>query len=177
MNVFVLFLTNRTVLLLPPFIELFTSLNTHLPKFIYISTASLHVALDILHNFILTTYLLLIFNSSQISYPLSPSVMSIVATPVNAISVEGECSFDRNLCGWKNLTKNPIRREGQLAASLNNKVIPSSSPSSSFPKQQSRQADHPLGHRLNSGESITWRMASPNSRPANLQDHTFRAPS
>lgn len=90
------------------------------------------------------------------------------ATPVNAIAVSGECSFDRNLCGWKNLTKNPIKREGQLAASLNNKVSSVLS---------SKNQAHPLGHRLNTGESITWRLASPNSRPANLQDHTFRAPS
>lgn len=95
------------------------------------------------------------------------------ATPVNAIAVTGECSFDRNLCGWKNLTKNPLKRDGQLSASLgsSNKVASLSA------RSQAQQA-HPLGHRLSSqGESITWRLASPNSRPANLQDHTFRAPS
>jgi hypothetical protein len=39
-------------------------------------------------------------------------------------------------------------------------------------------SNHPLSHKLsNSGEAVTWRLASPNSRPSNLQDHTFRAPS
>lgn len=88
--------------------------------------------------------------------------------PLNAVAVDGECSFDRSLCGWKNMSLANRDRKLELTNAK-------ASASPLLPKNN--QANHPLGHRLNQGESITWRLASPNSRPSNLQDHTFRAPS
>lgn len=133
--------------------------------------------------------------------------LNIKAEPNNAIAVDGECSFDRDLCGWLNLTKtsqitlsNGIRSgvtsldlkpsssstgsssssslssSSNLSGGSSGGTSASISSSSSVLLPKSTQL-HPLGHRLNNGESITWRLASPNSRPANLQDHTFRAPS
>ncbi|RWS28649.1 MAM and LDL-receptor class A domain-containing protein 1-like protein, partial [Leptotrombidium deliense] len=81
--------------------------------------------------------------------------------PVYAKAVLHECFFDRNLCNWKNETRRTIHREGQLAASLG---------------QLSPKTERPIFSTRKQGESLTWRLATPNSRPANLQDHTFRAP-
>lgn len=92
------------------------------------------------------------------------------ALPLNAVAVHGECSFDRSLCGWKNMSLTNKEKKLELTAS-------GAKAGSSPLLPQNNQANHPLGHRLNQGESITWRLASPNSRPSNLQDHTFRAPS
>ncbi|KAH8035736.1 hypothetical protein HPB51_008103 [Rhipicephalus microplus] len=58
----------------------------------------------------------------------------------------GECSFERDMCGWTNHT--------DTAPTTN------------------------LVGRVGSAprDSLTWRLASVVSRPANLQDHTYRAP-
>ena len=102
-------------------------------------------------------------------------------TPLSAVSVEGECSFDRNLCGWRNLTKrpsaNPLLSSGNKPNA--SPLLPKSLLSATASSPQGRvDGNHPLSHKLSSsGEAVTWRLASPNSRPSNLQDHTFRAPS
>lgn len=67
--------------------------------------------------------------------------------PEKAKAIPGECSFERDMCGWTNHTggdgptTNLVGRVG------------------SAPR-----------------DSLTWRLASVVSRPANLQDHTYRAP-
>ncbi|XP_015904973.1 MAM and LDL-receptor class A domain-containing protein 1 [Parasteatoda tepidariorum] len=75
--------------------------------------------------------------------------------PLKATAVIGECSFDRNMCDWKNNTESPppLQELGSHRAT------------SKFNR-----------HDLQSQEGLTWRLASIISRPANLQDHTFRAP-
>lgn len=78
--------------------------------------------------------------------------------PPKATAVFGECSFDRDLCGYRNQSgKAPSQSTSQLTkAALERKN----------PNRLSVLKD-----------SITWKLATPSNRPANLQDHTFRAPS
>ncbi|XP_075731768.1 MAM and LDL-receptor class A domain-containing protein 1 isoform X1 [Rhipicephalus microplus] len=66
--------------------------------------------------------------------------------PEKAKAIPGECSFERDMCGWTNHT--------DTAPTTN------------------------LVGRVGSAprDSLTWRLASVVSRPANLQDHTYRAP-
>ncbi|XP_042145259.1 MAM and LDL-receptor class A domain-containing protein 1 [Ixodes scapularis] len=68
--------------------------------------------------------------------------------PEKAKAIPGECSFERDMCGWTNAT-------GVDAAPSTNLV----GRAGSVPR-----------------DSLTWRLASVVSRPANLQDHTYRAP-
>lgn len=69
--------------------------------------------------------------------------------PEKAKAIAGECSFERDMCGWMNAT-------GSDAGHATNLV--------------GRAGSAPR-------DSLTWRLASVVSRPANLQDHTYRAPS
>ncbi|XP_076343697.1 MAM and LDL-receptor class A domain-containing protein 1-like [Tachypleus tridentatus] len=79
--------------------------------------------------------------------------------PSKATTVIGECSFVRDTCGWTNGTKE---------------------------EQSSPQVEGPAGSRVSTpihnrqfqldGGSLTWRLASTATRPANLQDHSFGAP-
>ncbi|RWS04929.1 MAM domain-containing protein 4-like protein, partial [Dinothrombium tinctorium] len=82
--------------------------------------------------------------------------------PIYAKAVPNECFFDRNLCNWQNETKRSPNREGQLSASLGQLSV--------------TKSERPIYSARKQGESLTWRLATPTSRPANLQDHTFRAP-
>ncbi|KAL1477266.1 hypothetical protein MTO96_035875, partial [Rhipicephalus appendiculatus] len=66
--------------------------------------------------------------------------------PEKAKAIPGECSFERDMCGWTNHT------ETAPTTNLVGRV-------GSAPR-----------------DSLTWRLASVVSRPANLQDHTYRAP-
>ena len=77
------------------------------------------------------------------------------AIPIKATAVFGECSFDRDLCGYRNQSgKGPLGDPSKAALERKN------------PNRLTVLKD-----------SVTWKLATPNSRPANLQDHTFRAPS
>lgn len=79
-----------------------------------------------------------------------------LAFPVKAAAVFGECSFDRDLCGYRNQSgKGPVN--GPLSKAALERKNP---------------------NRLTVlKDTVTWKLATPNSRPANLQDHSFRAPS
>lgn len=71
-------------------------------------------------------------------------------------TILGECSFDRSMCDWKNNTEAPPP------------IIELGS---------HRQPNKFSKHDLAAQEGLTFRLASIISRPANLQDHTFRAQS
>lgn len=75
--------------------------------------------------------------------------------PVKAAAVFGECSFDRDLCGYRNQSgKGPVN--GPLSKAALERKNP---------------------NRLTVlKDTVTWKLATQNSRPANLQDHSFRAP-
>lgn len=81
----------------------------------------------------------------------------MIAYPIKASAVFGECAFDRDLCGYRNQSgKAPVN------------VIPG--------KPTVERNKNP--NRLSvAKDMITWKLATPTNRPANLQDHTFRAPS
>ncbi|KAK8757476.1 hypothetical protein V5799_004893 [Amblyomma americanum] len=66
--------------------------------------------------------------------------------PEKSKAIPGECSFERDMCGWTNYT------DAGPTTNLVGRV-------GSAPR-----------------DSLTWRLASVVSRPANLQDHTYRAP-
>ena len=86
--------------------------------------------------------------------------------PVNAEAVPGECSFDKTLCGWKNETRLPISKPGQLLSASKDSLI------------SHKNAVSSIRSSLNDPKvvPVSWKLAMPNVRPANLQDHTFRAP-
>ncbi|KAJ6225385.1 hypothetical protein RDWZM_003930 [Blomia tropicalis] len=79
--------------------------------------------------------------------------------PPMAMAVFGECSFDRDLCGYRNQSgtgPGPV----QASPSLSKAALERKNP-----------------NRLTVlKDMVTWKLATPNSRPANLQDHSFRAP-
>lgn len=90
--------------------------------------------------------------------------------PVNAEAVQGECLFDKNLCGWKAESTRliPANSPGHLTSSLlkdslisHKNTVPPNVHSHLSSKQSS---------------PIVWKLASYTSRPASLADHTFRAP-
>ena len=75
---------------------------------------------------------------------------------MKATAVFGECSFDRDLCNYRNQSG-----KGPVGGPLSKAALERKNP-----------------NRLTVlKDSVTWKLATPNSRPANLQDHTFRAPS
>ncbi|CAG2170061.1 unnamed protein product [Oppiella nova] len=85
--------------------------------------------------------------------------------PTKAAAVMGECSFERDLCGYRNQSgTGPGPEVTQF----------SSQPSKAALISNKRQSLNRLS--VSSKESLTWKLATPTSRPANLQDHTFRAP-
>ena len=126
--------------------------------------------------------------------------------PENSVAVLGECRFDRSLCGWKNDTLNIDAKSSSLQKSDSQLLNGNSNGKSSslIPHkisvtsggisgliglsqqqqlQQSQQSSllslnniHLFSSRSNSRPIVSWRLASSNSRPNNLQDHTFRAP-
>src|SRR5690625_4129660 len=78
------------------------------------------------------------------------------AFPAKSAAVFGECSFDRDLCGYRNQSG-----KGPVGGPLSKAALERKNP-----------------NRLTVlKDSVTWKLATPTSRPANLQDHTFRAPS
>ena len=90
----------------------------------------------------------------------------LTVQPSKAAAVFGECSFERDLCGYRNQSgTGPGPEVTQFA----------SSPSKAALISNKRQSVNRLS--VSSKESLTWKLATPTSRPANLQDHTFRAPS
>lgn len=94
------------------------------------------------------------------------SILFLVIPP-NAEAVPGECSFDKTLCGWKNETRLPISKPGQLLSSVSKDSLISH-----------KNAVSSIRSNLNDLKvvPVSWKLASSNVRPANLQDHTFRAP-
>ena len=85
-------------------------------------------------------------------------VFSSAAFPVKAAAVFGECSFDRDLCGYRNQSGTGLQSTG---GPLSKAALERKNP-----------------NRLTVlKDSVTWKLATPSSRPANLQDHSFRAPS
>ena len=114
------------------------------------------------------------------------------AIPENAVSVPGECSFDHALCGWKNDTLNvdgkPTNRKSDSLSGNDGKssLIPHKIsvtsggvsgligvPQSSSPLSLNNVH---LFSRASMKSIVSWRLATSNSRPNNLQDHNFRAP-
>lgn len=85
-------------------------------------------------------------------------IIVIIVFPPKAAAVYGECAFDRDLCGYRNQSgKAPTTTAIPGKAALERNKNP---------------------NRLSvSKDSITWKLATSTNRPANLQDHTFRAPS
>ncbi|XP_028968615.1 MAM and LDL-receptor class A domain-containing protein 1 [Galendromus occidentalis] len=85
--------------------------------------------------------------------------------PEKAAAVPGECSFERDMCGWTNAT-GILSKEQQAAQALQ------------LSKQivQIRPLNLIGRGGISPRASLTWRLASSVSRPANLQDHTYRAP-
>lgn len=123
------------------------------------------------------------------------------ALPDNAGSVDGECSFDRTLCGWRNETLHLNGKSLNAAGGhdrspqsslIGHKISPlSGGVSGLLLPNGASSSDHQYSHRsigsaLISGDRtsilgaqkplVSWKLATLNSRPANLQDHTFRAP-
>ncbi|KAF7496233.1 MAM and LDL-receptor class A domain-containing protein 1 [Sarcoptes scabiei] len=82
-----------------------------------------------------------------------------ITYPPKAMAVFGECAFDRDLCGYRN--------QSGKAQSANN-----------LPSKATHLERNKNPNRISiSKDSITWKLATATNRPANLQDHTFRAPS
>lgn len=114
--------------------------------------------------------------------------------------MDGECSFDRTLCGWRNDTLHVngkavnVNSHGQLDSLRSSKssLISHKISHTSGGVAGLVGSSHLSHHHNQPGSSliandrsfalsgskplVSWRLATINSRPANLQDHTFRAP-
>lgn len=100
---------------------------------------------------------------------LHKNMMDCLSTvlPINAAAIPGECSFDKSMCGWKNDTHISSIKPGQTAGLISrDSLIPHKNAVSSLIPSLG-------GTKL---VPVQWRLATPKNRPANLQDHTFRAP-
>jgi len=114
--------------------------------------------------------------------------------PPEARSVPGECSFDADMCSWNNKTTTyELNPNGQLVASS---VMIDSIDGNQSPFIQSVSGTNQAGSNLGvSGLSggarsmlgsssvgrssrvpMGWQLATVESRPVNLQDHTYKAP-
>lgn len=94
--------------------------------------------------------------------------------PQEARSVPGECTFDVDMCSWINKTTD------SMVMIMNNM---DSTDSSKSPFLQSvNTASGYTSSRLmnnqatNSKSKVGWQLATVDSRPVNLQDHTYKAP-
>ncbi|XP_022647154.1 MAM and LDL-receptor class A domain-containing protein 1-like isoform X1 [Varroa destructor] len=85
--------------------------------------------------------------------------------PEKAAAVPGECSFERDMCGWQNATGILSKEQAAAQALQLSKQIVQIRPSNLIGRGG-----------ISPRASLTWRLASTVSRPANLQDHTYRAP-
>jgi hypothetical protein len=113
--------------------------------------------------------------------------------------VNGECSFDRTLCGWRNDTLHVTGKPGSSGRSsgasqlVGHKISHTSGgvaglllPAGSSGGDHQSYSHRSIGSSLIASDRsgalgaqkpmVSWRLANLNSRPANLQDHTFRAP-
>ncbi|XP_076309730.1 MAM and LDL-receptor class A domain-containing protein 1-like isoform X2 [Tachypleus tridentatus] len=82
--------------------------------------------------------------------------------PSKATTMNGECSFVRDMCGWTNGSKSE-------------QSIPLFEGRKGFSRSRVAVATLSRQFQLDEG-SLTWRLASTSTRPANLQDHSFGAP-
>ena len=90
--------------------------------------------------------------------------------PAEARSVPGECTFDVDLCSWSNKTYDVMLAPG-ATDSGRSPFLESVSSASGGGHYQGRLMGMSMGSRR-----IGWQLATVDSRPVNLQDHTYKAP-
>lgn len=94
--------------------------------------------------------------------------------PVEAKSVPGECTFDVDLCSWSNKTVempsmgSDNNADGQSSPFIQYVNSATAYGSSYYNKQ--------VPNRNNRLIRSNWQLATIDSRPVNLQDHTYKAP-
>lgn len=119
--------------------------------------------------------------------------------PAEAKSVPGECTFDVDLCSWINKTTTtttmtmdpsggnmPLMLDPSDASSSPfiqyvNGVGPSGAQSSSSSQNQAGVAgathhNKQMSTTFHATKQVGWQLATVNSRPVNMQDHTYKAP-
>lgn len=86
--------------------------------------------------------------------------------PAEAKSVPGECTFDVDMCSWSNKTYE-VASAGDAADSSRSPFLQSvnSAPGSRL-----------MAPAPSSNKRASWQLATVDSRPVNLQDHTYKAP-
>lgn len=86
--------------------------------------------------------------------------------PLEAKSVPGECTFDVDLCSWTNKTTD-----------LNSLSDSTDSSRSPFLQSVNSASGHTsMRFTTSMTKRIGWQLATVDSRPVNLQDHTYKAP-
>lgn len=86
--------------------------------------------------------------------------------PLEAKSVPGECTFDVDLCSWSNKTSD--------ISSLSDSTDSNRSP---FLQSVNSASGHTSMRLMTSTtKRMGWQLATVDSRPVNLQDHTYKAP-
>lgn len=86
--------------------------------------------------------------------------------PPEAKSVPGECTFDVDMCSWSNKTS-------EMITSMGDSIDGQRSP---FIQSVNSVSGHTSSKLLLSSKRMSWQLATVDSRPVNLQDHTYRAP-
>lgn len=103
--------------------------------------------------------------------------------PAEAKSVPGECTFDVDLCMWSNKTYELLPMDGQPADPADNSRSPFLQSVNSATGGNFQQASNRLMLNGGGGSSgpgnkrpMGWQLATVDTRPVNLQDHTYKAP-
>jgi hypothetical protein len=98
--------------------------------------------------------------------------------PAEAKSVPGECTFDVDLCMWSNKTYDIQPMDGGQPADLtDNSRSPFLQSVNSATNGNFHQASSKLMMKGAASKRLMgWQLATVDTRPVNLQDHTYKAP-
>lgn len=91
--------------------------------------------------------------------------------PPDARSVPGECTFDVDMCSWTNKTSDEPTSSDSTDSTRSPFIQSVNSAQSSLGRLAAMQ-----GANSNANKRISWQLATIDSRPVNLQDHTYKAP-
>lgn len=94
--------------------------------------------------------------------------------PPEAKSVPGECTFDVDMCSWSNKTSDQYLLMSNSLDSTDSSRSPFIQSVNSASSMGNSPIKLPIPQSLSKRQS--WQLATVDSRPVNLQDHTYKAP-
>lgn len=96
--------------------------------------------------------------------------------PLEARSVPGECTFDVDMCSWINKTTESTMIMNNMDSTDSSKSPFLQSVNTASGYSSARLMNSNQAHMSNSRSKVGWQLATVDTRPVNLQDHTYKAP-